>query len=195
MTSASYHNHQSGSKVKGRVSSKWSCSDAACPADHDCRHERFQSEPRDMDQPGPNGSKFVIRRGRSPEVERMVPDLVSSLVLSARRPRLIVLLPFVVAVSCSRSGRATGPVQKIHDVVGLLQTGASWLNLVERLFGELTQRQLKELALNSVAELITVVTRYLDHRNATPKPFIWAKSTKEIIAKIERGLQTLEAIH
>lgn len=74
-------------------------------------------------------------------------------------------------------------------------TGASWLNLVERLFGELTERQLKRLAVNSVPELIAVVMRYLDHRNTDPKPFIWTKSAKEIIAKIERGLRTLEAVH
>jgi transposase len=74
-------------------------------------------------------------------------------------------------------------------------TGASWLNMVERLFSELWERQLKRLAVHSVPELIGVVSRYLDKRNADPKPFIWTKTAKQIIAKIERGLRTLATAH
>jgi transposase len=74
-------------------------------------------------------------------------------------------------------------------------TGASWLNIVERLFSELWERQLKRLAVNSVSELIGVVTRYLDKRNTDPKPFIWTKTAREIIGKIERGLRTLATVH
>jgi transposase len=74
-------------------------------------------------------------------------------------------------------------------------TGASWLNLVERLFSELDQRQLKRLAVTSVDELIATITTYLDHRNVDPKPFIWTKSAQEILDKIERGLNTLETVH
>lgn len=74
-------------------------------------------------------------------------------------------------------------------------TGASWLNLVEILFRELELRKLKRLAVNSVGELETAIYHYLEHRNADPKPFTWTKSAKEIIAKIERGLQTLATVH
>jgi transposase len=74
-------------------------------------------------------------------------------------------------------------------------TGSSWLNIVERLFSELTEKQLRRLAVNSVPELITFVMRYLDNRNTDPKPFIWTKTAEEIIAKIERGLRTLAAVH
>lgn len=74
-------------------------------------------------------------------------------------------------------------------------TGSSWLNLVERLFGELEEKQLKRLAVNSVPELIATVMRYLDHRNKEPKPFVWTKTADEIIAKIQRGLQTLASVH
>jgi transposase len=76
-----------------------------------------------------------------------------------------------------------------------IPTGASWLNLVERLFSELQQRKLKRLAVNAVPELIHHIDLYLDHRNEDPKPFIWTKSAEEIIAKIDRGLKTLEALH
>jgi transposase len=74
-------------------------------------------------------------------------------------------------------------------------TGASWLNLVERLFSELDQRQLKRLAVTSVGELVAAIQTYLDHRNENPKPFIWPKSAQEILDKIERGLNTLETAH
>jgi transposase len=46
-----------------------------------------------------------------------------------------------------------------------LPTSASWLNLVERLFSELSERQLKRLAVNSVSELIAVIEAYLRDRN------------------------------
>jgi transposase len=83
--------------------------------------------------------------------------------------------------------------KRVH--LHFVPTGASWLNMVERLFSELTEKQLKRLAVTSVAELEAVVIRYLDHRNTQPKPFIWTKSAKVIIAKIERGLQTFASLH
>lgn len=83
------------------------------------------------------------------------------------------------------------PRVKLHFV----PTGASWLNLVEILFRELELRQLRRLAVTSVDELVETIHRYLEHRNRDPKPFIWTKSAKEIIAKIERGLRTLATVH
>jgi len=67
--------------------------------------------------------------------------------------------------------------------------------MVERLFSELTEKQLRRLAVNSVAELEAAITRYLDNRNREPNPFIWTKSAAEIISKIERGLRTFESVH
>jgi transposase len=84
-------------------------------------------------------------------------------------------------------------MKRVH--LHFIPTGASWLNMVERLFSELTERQLRRLAVNSVPELEAVVLRYLDHRNAQPKPFVWTKTAAQIIAKIERGLQTFESLH
>jgi transposase len=83
--------------------------------------------------------------------------------------------------------------KRVH--LHFIPTGSSWLNMVERLFSELMEKQLKRLSVNSVPELVAAVTRYLDHRNTQPKPFIWTKSAKQIIAKIERGLQTLASAH
>lgn len=74
-------------------------------------------------------------------------------------------------------------------------TSASWLNLVERFFAELTTRQLKRLAVNSVAQLIDTITRYIDRRNEHPKPFVWTASVKSIIAKVNRAKETLATHH
>lgn len=74
-------------------------------------------------------------------------------------------------------------------------TGGSWLNLVERFFSELTERQLRRLAVTSVAELKDAIDAYILNRNEDPSPFLWTKSAKQIIRKIQRGLRTLEAAH
>ena len=74
-------------------------------------------------------------------------------------------------------------------------TSASWLNLVERFFSELTMRQLKRLAVTSVAQLIDTITRYIDRRNEHPAPFVWTASPKSIITKVNRGKKTLATLH
>ncbi|KKK78045.1 hypothetical protein LCGC14_2847500 [marine sediment metagenome] len=74
-------------------------------------------------------------------------------------------------------------------------TGACWANLVERLFGELDERQLKRLAVHSVPELVHAIDAYLEHRNQDPTPFVWTKSAQEILDKIHRGLMTLATLH
>lgn len=74
-------------------------------------------------------------------------------------------------------------------------TSSSWLNLVERFFAELSQRQLKRLAVTSVAELITVITAYIERRNTEPKPFTWTASVKHILEKVAKANETLAALH
>jgi len=74
-------------------------------------------------------------------------------------------------------------------------TSASWLNLVERFFSELTTRQLKRLAVTSVRELIDVITRYIDTRNEQPTPFVWTASAKSIVAKVRKAKDTLATQH
>ena len=76
-----------------------------------------------------------------------------------------------------------------------LPTSASWMNLVERFFSELTQRQLKRPAVSSVPELEDAIHRYIDVRNRDPKPFVWTASVEHIIEKVDRGNRTLETLH
>ena len=66
-------------------------------------------------------------------------------------------------------------------------TSASWLNLVELLFNELTSRQLKRLAVTSVDELISAITIYLDRRNQDPRPFAWTASVDRILRKVRNA--------
>jgi len=76
-----------------------------------------------------------------------------------------------------------------------LPTSASWLNLVERLFSELTTRQLKRLAVHSVDQLVEAITTYLDQRNREPRPFVWTATVKDILTKVSRANETLETPH
>ncbi|WP_420634345.1 IS630 family transposase [Candidatus Palauibacter sp.] len=75
-----------------------------------------------------------------------------------------------------------------------IPTSASWLNLVERFFSELTQRQLKRLAVNSVKELTDAITAYIDDRNRAPAPYKWTAAVEDILAKVSRANTTLAAI-
>ena len=61
-------------------------------------------------------------------------------------------------------------------------TSASWLNLVERWFGLLTEKQLRRGVHQSRAELETAIYRYLDVTNEDPKPFVWTKTADQILA-------------
>jgi len=74
-------------------------------------------------------------------------------------------------------------------------TSASWLNLVERVFAELSQHALKRLAVTSVGELIDAITAYLARRNENPKPFVWTATVDSIVRKVNRGLTTLASHH
>jgi transposase len=73
-------------------------------------------------------------------------------------------------------------------------TYGSWLNLVERWFGLLTERQIKRGAHRSVRALEAAIKEFLDAHNEDPKPFVWTKTADEILASIARFAQrTLDA--
>ena len=75
-------------------------------------------------------------------------------------------------------------------------TSASWLNLVERWFGLLTEKQLRRGVHQSSAELEAAIYRYLDVTNEDPKPFVWTKTADQILASVARFCQrTLDAGH
>ncbi len=65
-------------------------------------------------------------------------------------------------------------------------TSASWLNMVERFFRDLTTERLRRGVFTSVPELVTAINAYVQHHNAAPKPFIWTKSARDILQKVIR---------
>lgn len=63
---------------------------------------------------------------------------------------------------------------------------ASWLNLVERWFASLTEKQIRRGNHHSTRELEQAIRRYLDIANEEPKPFVWTKSADQILASVRR---------
>jgi transposase len=74
-------------------------------------------------------------------------------------------------------------------------TSASWLNMVERFFAEITRNQIRRGAFKSVSELKAAIMQYLENHNADPKPFVWTKSASQILEKVARAKQVLESQH
>jgi transposase len=74
-------------------------------------------------------------------------------------------------------------------------TSASWLNLVERFFAEITHNRIRRGIFKSVAELEAAIRAYLAHRNQQPHPFTWTASLEKIIEKVARAKATLETLH
>ena len=66
-------------------------------------------------------------------------------------------------------------------------TSASWLNMVERLFRDITVNRLRRGVFTSVPELVTAIDEYIAHHNTKPKPFIWTKSAGDILQKVIRA--------
>ena len=65
-------------------------------------------------------------------------------------------------------------------------TGASWINLVERWFAALTEKQLRRGTFRSTRQLETTIKQYLAIHNENPVPFIWSKSADAILASVAR---------
>ena len=75
-------------------------------------------------------------------------------------------------------------------------TSASWLNLVERWFGLLTEKQLRRGVHQSSGELEAAIYRYLDVTNEDPKHLVWTKTADQILASVARFCQrTLDTGH
>lgn len=66
-------------------------------------------------------------------------------------------------------------------------TSASWLNMVERFFRDVTERRLRRGVFHSVPDLIAALEKYIGHHNCDPRPFIWTAKATDILAKVERA--------
>ena len=74
-------------------------------------------------------------------------------------------------------------------------TSASWINLVERFFGLITDDAIRRGVFHSVAELNAAIEAYLEQHNAEPKPFVWTATAADILQKVARGRHALESVH
>ncbi|MCA1681432.1 MAG: IS630 family transposase [Actinobacteria bacterium] len=69
-------------------------------------------------------------------------------------------------------------------VVHFTPTSSSWLNLVERWFGELTNKKLRRATHRSVRQLNTDIRSWIDTWNDNPRPFVWTKTADQILESI-----------
>ena len=72
-------------------------------------------------------------------------------------------------------------------------TSSSWLNLVERFFGELTSEVVREGSFQSLRELVRAIESFLAERNQNPKKYVWRASGQKILEKIRRAKGALAA--
>jgi transposase len=73
-------------------------------------------------------------------------------------------------------------------------TSASWLNMVERFFRDVSENWIRRGVFHSVSELEAAITEYLEVHNEDPKPFIWTAKAADILEKVVRGRKTLDKL-
>jgi transposase len=73
-------------------------------------------------------------------------------------------------------------------------TSASWLNMVERFFRDISERRLRRGVFRSVPELVQALTDYVARHNDNPKPFIWTATASDILEKVKRARKKLDKL-
>lgn len=86
-----------------------------------------------------------------------------------------------------RAWFASRPRYHVH----FTPTSASWLNLVERFFGKLSEKWIKRNAHTSVLDLEKSIHTYIEQHNVDPKPFVWHKTAYSILVSVERAAAKL----
>ena len=74
-------------------------------------------------------------------------------------------------------------------------TSSSWLNMVERWFRELTQKQIRRGSFKNVPALIRVIEQYIETHNQKPQVFVWSAPVERILEKIAKCKEALDALH
>ena len=68
-------------------------------------------------------------------------------------------------------------------------TYASWINLVERWFAEITNKRIRRGVFRSVKELEAAIREYIEVHNENPKPFVWTRTADQILESFARFAQ------
>ena len=129
------------------------------------------------------------RRHRSLEFRRFL-DLIDEAVPRELQVHLVIDNYSTHKSPLIRSWLLKRPRFHVH----FTPTYGSWINMVERWFALLTQRQIKRGAHRSVPALEKAIHQFLEAHNEAPKPFVWTKSADEILASIARFAQRTIAI-
>lgn len=79
-------------------------------------------------------------------------------------------------------------------VMHFTPTSASWLNMVERFFRDISEKRLRRDSFTSVADLEQAIAQYIEHHNKNPTPFIWTASAGDILAKVTRAKAALARV-
>jgi transposase len=73
-------------------------------------------------------------------------------------------------------------------------TSASWLNMIERFFRNLTEKQLSRGVFHSVLQLEAAILSAIEQHNVDPKPFIWTAKACDILEKVKRAHRSLDKV-
>ena len=124
------------------------------------------------------------RRHRAVEFRKFL-DAIEAQVPSDQEVHLIAGNYATHKTALIRNWLARRPRFHIH----FTPTSASWLNMVERWFALLTDKQLRRGVHKSSSELEAAIYRYMDVTNNDPKPFVWTKTADQILANVARFCQ------
>jgi transposase len=88
-----------------------------------------------------------------------------------------------------RVQRWLGKRKRFH--VHFTSTSASWLNMIERFFRDLTDKRIRRGVFQDLEQLIMAIGQHIDKHNANPKPFIWTAKANDILEKVSRAQAAL----
>jgi transposase len=71
-------------------------------------------------------------------------------------------------------------------------TSASWANLVERFFAEITDKAIRRGVFKNVRELEAAIRTFIQSRNRNPRPYVWTASVASIVEKVGRARAALD---
>jgi transposase len=74
-------------------------------------------------------------------------------------------------------------------------TSSSWLNLVERWFGEITRKRIRRGSFQSVPDLVSAIEDFISVTNENPKPFVWTKKVETILEKLSHCKAVAGTLH
>jgi transposase len=74
-------------------------------------------------------------------------------------------------------------------------TSSSWLNLVECWFAQLTQKRIRRGSFHNLPALLKAISDYIEATNQNPRIFVWTASFDQIMLKVAKCKEALDALH